>query len=99
MKIEAPEAENEHEQFRRFDANMYEAHTDTVEAKEIRQWQTAFPFIRVVGTGYSVSSAGDEQKDDEQYEWVATKSPVPPPSSGQNDSFSRSFSSQRHRLI
>jgi hypothetical protein len=48
----------DYEEFRRFDANMYDAHTDIVEEKEILQWQSAFPFIRVEGTQYSSAQHG-----------------------------------------
>ncbi len=49
------------EQFRRFADNEYEAHTDTVQPKELRDWQDSFAFLRVVGTALpsSTHSSGD----------------------------------------
>lgn len=38
------------EQFRRFEATGYEAHTDCVEMREIKEWQGAFPYLRVEGS-------------------------------------------------
>ena len=49
------------EQFRRFADNEYEAHTDTVQPKELRDWQDSFAFLRVVGNSLpsSTHSSGD----------------------------------------
>jgi hypothetical protein len=93
----------DYEEFRRFDANMYDAHTDIVEEKEILQWQSAFPFIRVEGTHYS--SAQHDLTDNDFGDGVVLvshhgdasqmnlASPVPP-SAGDAQSlerFSRTF--------
>ena len=51
--------------YRRFGENMYEAHVDRVEEKEIRQWQSAFPYYRVTGSGVNSQHIGGEQEFDE----------------------------------
>ena len=51
--------------YRRFGENMYEAHVDRVEEKEIRQWQSAFPYYRVTGSGFNSQLLGGEQEFDE----------------------------------
>ena len=51
--------------YRRFGENMYEAHVDRVEEKEIRQWQSAFPYYRVTGSGVNSQHVGGEQEFDE----------------------------------
>ena len=58
------------EQFRRFDTNMYDAHTDIVEIKEIKQWQDAFPYIRAVGIGYNTSNASMDSNSINAEEWI-----------------------------
>lgn len=100
MRVEEPEAATEYEQFRRFDANMYDAHTDIVEAKEIRQWQTAFPYICAVGIGYH-SGLNSIDLDADAGEWVVSgagvsentsipiPSPTPPATTQINTPYSR----------
>ena len=60
---EAPEVEDE---YRRFEAAGYSAHTDSVEAREIQDWQRAFPYLRVEGKSLTSKRQGpfDGSSDD-----------------------------------
>ena len=51
---EAPEVR---EEFRRFESTGYDAHTDHVEQHEFRDWQRAFPYLRVRGSACPMPAA------------------------------------------
>lgn len=61
MIVEVPEVTDE---FRRFDATGYSAHTDSVEEHEIRDWKRAFPYLRVEGKGFGISASKVEDSNE-----------------------------------
>ncbi len=74
--------------YRRFGENMYQAHVDQVENKEIRQWQRAFPYYRIKASNIASQFIQEEQEFGEGVvmlsrpdlrEYMSVVAPSPPP--------------------
>ena len=48
--VEAAEVPEVRDEYRRYESTGYDAHTDSVQEHEIRDWQRAFAYLRIEGT-------------------------------------------------
>jgi len=58
--------------FRRFAANEYEAHTDAILPKELKDWQQAFPYLRLNGTKITKTNIGNDNDNENENDMVAS---------------------------